>query len=139
MSGSTNFGSVEVEWLGHASVKLKDSDGKTIYIDPWSDVLDGNEEKADIIVSTHDHFDHFDKKAIQALKKRDTVLICTEESEDEVPEEMTYKIIEPGISIDLKGTRFKGVHAYNLDKFREENKPYHPKGFSTILKGLNKK
>ncbi|MFB6204469.1 MAG: MBL fold metallo-hydrolase [Candidatus Nanohaloarchaea archaeon] len=131
MRGSASFDSVEVEWLNHASFKLKDSDGFVVYVDPWSDFLEGDEEKADAIISTHDHFDHFDKKAIQSLKKRDTVLVCTSESEDEVPEDLSYKVIEPGRSVKAHGLRVKGVHAYNIDKFREPDTPYHPKGFST--------
>lgn len=131
MRGSTEFDTVQVDWIDHATVKLKDSDGFTVYIDPWSDVLDGDEEKADVIVSTHDHFDHFDKKAIQALKKRNTVLILTEDSEDDAPEEMETKVIKPGTSIKAHDHRFKGVHAYNVDKFREPDTPYHPKGLCT--------
>ncbi len=126
-----NIESVEVDWLGHATVKLQDSDGKTVYIDPWSDVMKDDMDKADLVISTHDHFDHFDKKAIQSLKKKDTVLVCTEESEEEVPEDMSYNLIKPGISVKAKGTRIKGVHAYNIDKFREPDTPYHPKGYST--------
>ena len=123
-------------------VKLEDSDGQVVYIDPWTDVMKDREyEKADTIISTHDHFDHFDKKAIQQLEKSDTVLVCTEESEDEVPEDLSYKVIEPGKSIDASGVKVKGVHAYNVDKFRESGDPYHPKGFCTgvilELDGLN--
>lgn len=133
MESNASFDGVEVEWLGHASVKLKDSDGFTVYIDPWSDVMEGNREyeKADVIVSTHDHFDHFDKKMVQQLKKRDTVLVCTEESEEEVPEDLSHKVIEPNRSVKVKNHIIKGVHAYNLDKFREPDTPYHPKGFCT--------
>lgn len=126
-----NIESVEVDWIGHATVKLQDSDGKTVYIDPWSDVMDDQNEQADFIVSTHDHFDHFDKKAIQSLKKRDTVLVCTEQSEEEIPEDISFKIIKPGTGVKTKNTKIKGVHAYNIDKFREPDMPYHPKGFST--------
>lgn len=126
-----NIESAEVDWIGHATVKLEDSDGKTVYIDPWSNVMKGEMNSADLVISTHNHFDHFDKKAIQALKKRDTVLICTEKSEPEVPEDISYNVIKPGISVKAKGIRVKGVHAYNIDKFREPNTLYHPKGFST--------
>lgn len=133
MRGSTEFDTVEVDWIDHASVKLKDSDGFTVYIDPWSDVMDANKEyeKADVIISTHDHFDHFDKKAIQALKKRNTVLILTEQSEDEAPEEIETKVFKPGTSVKAHGHRFKGVEAYNVDKFRAEDEPFHPKGLCT--------
>lgn len=123
--------SVDIQWLGHASVKLVNSDDKVVYIDPWSDVMSGEEEDADIIVSTHDHFDHFDKKAIQSLKKRDTVLVCTEDSIDDAPQEIKSKVIKPGTSVNAKKTRFKGVQAYNVDKFREPDVPFHPKGFCT--------
>lgn len=127
------FGSVEVDWVGHASVKLKDSDGFTVYVDPWSEVMNMSRDwdKADIIISTHDHFDHFDKKIIQKLKKRDTVLVCTEQSKDEVPEDVEFKVIKPGRSVKVKGRRIRGVHGYNVDKFREPDTPFHPKGFCT--------
>lgn len=126
-----NIDSVEVDWIGHATVKLRDSDGKTVYIDPWSDVMKDDMEKADLIISTHDHDDHFDRKAIQSLKKPDTVLLCAEESEPEVPEGIIHKLIQPGESVKAKNVEIKCVHAYNIDKFREQDTPYHPKGFST--------
>lgn len=127
------FGSVSVEWLGHASVKFEDSDGFTVYIDPWSDVMGGNKtyDKADLIISTHDHFDHFDVKAIQRLKKDDTVLVCTAESEEEAPEDIETRVIRPNSTVKAHGHRIRGVHAYNVDKFRSPGEPFHPKGFST--------
>lgn len=128
-----NFDTVETEWLGHASVKLKDSDGFIVYIDPWSDVMDQpvEWEKADIIISTHDHFDHFDKKIIQKLKKRDTVLVCTEQSEDKVPEDLSYKVIKPFTGVKVKNMRIKGVEAYNRPEYRESDEIFHEKGLCT--------
>ncbi|MFB6145715.1 MAG: MBL fold metallo-hydrolase [Candidatus Nanohaloarchaea archaeon] len=131
MRGSTTFGTVEVDWFDHASLKFKDSDGLVVYVDPWSEVMSGELEKADVIISTHDHFDHFDKKMIQELKKKGTVVVCTEDSEDEVPEDLESKVIKPGRSVKAKGLRIRGVYAYNVDKFREPDTPFHPKGFCT--------
>jgi L-ascorbate metabolism protein UlaG (beta-lactamase superfamily) len=127
------FDSVEATWYGHASVKLVDSDGFTVYVDPWTEVMgDMSEEaKADVIISTHSHFDHFDKKAIQALKKRGTVVICTEDSEDEVPEDLETKIIRPGTNVRTKDHRFKGVEAYNMAEYRESDEIFHPQGLCT--------
>ncbi len=127
----TEVKGVEVELLGHASIKLQ-TPSKTVYIDPWSEVIE-EFEKADIIVSTHDHFDHFDLEAIEKLRKEDTLLLCTKQSEDSVPEDLEYKIIETGSSVETGGVVFKGVEAYNIDKFREENMPFHPKGFCVGL------
>ncbi len=128
---SADFDTVKVEFYGHASLKLVDSDGFTVYVDSWDDVMEDYQRDADVVVSTHDHFDHFDVKAIQQLKKRDTVLILTSESEDEAPEDIETKVIEPGRSVKAHGHRFMGVHAYNVDKFRESGEPFHPKGFCT--------
>jgi L-ascorbate metabolism protein UlaG (beta-lactamase superfamily) len=128
----TEFDSVDVEWYGHASLKLVDSDGQVVYIDPWSEVMTDEEyERADVIVSTHDHFDHWDKKMVQKLKKRDTVLVCTADSEHEAPQDITTRVIEPNRTVKAKRINFHGVHAYNVDKYREPNKPFHPKGFCT--------
>lgn len=121
-------GSVDVTWLGHASVKLVDSDSFTVYIDPWSDVMPRENEPADVIVSTHDDFDHFDVKAIQSVKKRDTVLVCHPLSADSVPEDLDHKTLEPGRSVKVKGKRFRGVHAYNNDKMQESGEPFHARG-----------
>ena len=128
-----DFETVEVEWLGHASVKLKDLDGFTVYIDPWSDVMAGSKEweKADIIISTHDHFDHFDKKIIQQVKKKGTVLVCTEQSKEEVPEDVSYKVIKPGRSVKVKGRRIRGFHAYNTENYRDTDEIFHEKGLCT--------
>lgn len=128
---SVSIQGVDIEWLGHASVKIRDSDGFLVYVDPWSEVMKGDYEEADLIISTHNHFDHFDKKMIQQLKNRDTSLICTEESESNVPKGLEYRVIEPNRSVKVKSHKFRGVHAYNIDKFREPDTPYHPRGFCT--------
>ena len=54
---------MEIFWLGHAAFKIKTENGKVIYLDPYQ--LGGNEEKADIVVASHSHFDHFSKGDIQ--------------------------------------------------------------------------
>lgn len=133
MRGSTEFDNVQVDWIDHASLKLKDSDGFTVYVDPWSEVMDANAEyeKADVIISTHNHFDHFDEEAIQALKKENTVLILTEQSAGDAPEDIETRVIEPGEDVKAHSHNFEGVHAYNVDKFREPDTPFHPKGLCT--------
>ena len=50
------IGDITIEWLGHATFRIK-SKRTIIYTDPF--VLDSNAEKADFILVTHDHYDHF--------------------------------------------------------------------------------
>ncbi len=121
---------VELYWLGHASVKLVDSNDTAVYIDPWSEVMQEADEHpaADIIISTHDDRDHFDVKAIQAVKKDSTTVVCHPDSADDVPEDVSFKRLEPGRSVKVHDKRIRGVHAYNLDKFDSPDVPYHAKG-----------
>ena len=50
-----DFEGIKIEWLGHASFRIS-TDKVTIYIDPYN--LKKGERKADIILITHEHYDH---------------------------------------------------------------------------------
>lgn len=63
----------EIIWLTHAAFKIKLNSGKNIYLDPYQ--LGKDEEKADVIVSSHTHGDHFSKSDIKKIWKDDTILI----------------------------------------------------------------
>ena len=70
-------------YLGHASFKIE-SDGKTVFIDPW---LDGptspikvkDVKEADLVLVTHDHGDHGYKEAIEICKKTGACFIAINE------------------------------------------------------------
>ena len=64
---------MEIFWLGHASFKIKMFSGRIIYLDPYK--IKNGEEKADIIISSHSHGDHFSSSDIKKLWKDDTVLL----------------------------------------------------------------
>jgi L-ascorbate metabolism protein UlaG (beta-lactamase superfamily) len=90
---------MEIIWLGHAAFKIKMFSGRIIYLDPYN-IKDG-EEKADIIVSSHTHGDHFSRSDIKKIWRDDTVLLGPASIENslkkfggkglEIGEEFAYK------------------------------------------------
>ena len=66
--------------IKHASMEL-DFDGLVIQVDPVTDgtppVTDYTQwRKADVILITHDHYDHVDAQAVAALSKDGTVIVA---------------------------------------------------------------
>lgn len=65
-----------IGFIEHGSL-IMSFDGKTMYIDPVSEYTDYSRlPKADIILITHEHDDHLDKKAIEAVEKSGTRIIA---------------------------------------------------------------
>lgn len=62
-------------YIGHASLRLTTSDGKIIYVDPYAGNDSNYELSADLILVTHDHFDH---NEISIIKHRENATIITE-------------------------------------------------------------
>jgi L-ascorbate metabolism protein UlaG (beta-lactamase superfamily) len=110
-----------VAWLGHDSFRLTGS--KTVYIDPWH--IAAGAPPADLILVTHEHFDHFDKGDVERLWQPSTVLVGPAEVTRQV--EGDTRTVAPGDSVTIAGVTVRAVPAYNLDKFREPGVPFHPR------------
>ncbi len=109
------YNGVEITWLKHAGFRIKGS--KVVYIDPYE--IPEELEKADLILVTHDHFDHMDMKSIKKLSKDDTVVVHPSGCIVEGFESCEVKV---GEEIEIKGVKVKPVPAYNVDKpFHKEN------------------
>jgi L-ascorbate metabolism protein UlaG (beta-lactamase superfamily) len=74
--------------IGHASVKIKTKTGIVIYIDPY--YKGDYSEPADIILVTHDHFDH---NKIELVTKKESTKIITHK---EALVDGEYKIFKEG-------------------------------------------
>lgn len=103
-----------IEWLGHASVKI--SGEKIIYIDPWNIK---KEDKADIILITHSHYDHCSPEDIERLRKEGTVVVAPQDCISKTGRET--KVLQPGEKLTLGVVEIEAVPAYNLKK------PFHPR------------
>lgn len=110
-----------LEWLGHASFKITGE--KVIYIDPFK--LKGNEEKADLILITHEHFDHCSPEDISKIQKEDTIIVAPEDCKAKLTGNM--ETILPNSEKTVAGIKIETIPAYNIDKFREPGIPFHPK------------
>ena len=81
----TSSGDLQITFIGHASLGFRY--GKlVVYVDPVSQYADfAMLVKADIVLVTHEHGDHLDPKAIQALRTDKTVLVGTAKCASQVP------------------------------------------------------
>jgi L-ascorbate metabolism protein UlaG (beta-lactamase superfamily) len=110
-------GKINLEFLGHASFKIIVLD-KTIYFDPY--VLPDKIEKADLILITHDHYDHCDESNVRKLLKDDGIVVAPSACATKLPG-LEIRKVKPGEKFNLRGIEIEAVHAYNPDK------NYHPK------------
>ncbi|MFX0059601.1 MAG: MBL fold metallo-hydrolase [Candidatus Hodarchaeota archaeon] len=123
---------MEIFWLGHACFKIKMFSGRIIYLDPYQ--LKKEEEKADIIVSSHTHGDHFSESDIKKIWREDTILIGPESISDSL-KKFHGEPIKIGHSFDYKDLSIQLVPAYTFKKVT------HPKGngwAGTIIESAGK-
>lgn len=121
----TAAGNLEVTFIGHATLMLN-FDGKIIHIDPFSQSADyAKLPKADIIILTHHHGDHFDLEALQHLRVEKTIVVLTEICAETVEGGIVMK---DGDTQTVGGITIKAVPAYNLVHKRDNGEFFHPKG-----------
>ena len=121
----TSAGELKITFVGHASLFFTFG-GKVFHIDPYSIVGDYSQlPKADVILITHDHRDHLDLKALNAVRTPGTIVvltrICAKQVEDGI-------ILDNGDTTVLAGVRIDAIPAYNIVHKRDTGEPYHPKG-----------
>ena len=117
---------VKISWLGHDGFKIEDGK-ETLVIDPFKLKRDS---KADYVLISHEHFDHCNAEDLKKVVKPNATTIaaivaCNEEARKASPKEI--KIVKPGDHIKLGGFDVRAVPAYNINKFAENGKPFHPK------------
>ncbi|MGA2090396.1 MAG: MBL fold metallo-hydrolase [Endomicrobiales bacterium] len=121
--------------ISHASFVIE-ADSVTIYVDPTGDVKKYKSfPPPDIILVTHEHYDHFDKKLISALKNEKTMIIGPQV----VIDELSYgNIVRNGESKMCGSVTIEAVPAYNMSA---EKLKYHPKGVGNgyVVTVLNKR
>ena len=118
---STNGLDRSVHWLGHAGFLVRVA-GKNVYIDPYRAP---SGPAADVILITHDHFDHFSPDDVRRLAGRRTRLI----GPPTVTEQLKGRAVSitPGETAEVDGIELTAVAAYNTNKLNSDGKPFHPR------------
>lgn len=126
---------VVITFIKHGTLSLT-FDKKIIQIDPVSMYADYTTfPNADYILVTHEHADHLDQKAIDALMGKGTLLILNESSRNKIGKGETMKNgdthkIDDQITIDA-------VPAYNTTPGKEKFHPQHrDNGYVLTIDGL---
>ncbi len=119
-----------VTWFGHDAFKLVGG-GAVVYVDPWQ--MPEGAEAANLVLVSHDHFDHCAPDDIARIATPATTILAAFAALPKL-EGITAKVraVGPGETIELDGITVETVPAYNLDKFREPGKPFHPKSDSSV-------
>jgi len=101
-----------VHWLGHSAFRLELPSGTAVYIDPY--MLDPEAKKADVILITHGHADHFSPADIARIAGKNTRLFGPETLKGKVGGDFTA--LKPGGSAEPLGIAINAVPAYNIGK-----------------------
>ena len=98
-----------IHWLGHDTFKITGE--KVIYTDPFKVK---KADSADIILITHEHYDHCSPDDIKKLQGPQTVIVAPADCAAKL--KGNIKIVKPGDTLDVSGIRIEVVPSYNTNK-----------------------
>lgn len=116
-------GQITITFFKHASLSIE-RDGRYIYVDPVDEYADyGRLPKADMILITHSHYDHFDMAAVEKLQKTGTCVVCDKTTAEAF--EFDCITMTPGATAaPLSCVEVEAVPAYNIS---EGHLQFHPR------------
>lgn len=114
---------ITVTFFQHASLAIDWLD-RHIYIDPVGENIDWTKlPKADAIMITHSHYDHFDLSVVEVLRGKNCEIICDKTTAEAFEHDCTTML--PGdTAVPFEGLSIKAVRAYNIT---DGHTQFHPK------------
>lgn len=142
------YNGIQIQWLGHDGFKItvkaesrqhvedssrssgdngigpgRNTNDISIYIDPYQISKDKFKNDAQILLITHNHFDHLSIEDIQHITNENTIIIAADECIEKLKGVQSREIIpvKQGNTKLVNEVPIEAVPAYNT------NKQYHPK------------
>lgn len=98
-----------IHWLGHDTFKIT---GKNvIYTDPFKI---RKKDTADIILITHDHYDHCSPEDVKKIQGSGTVIVTTPDCASKLSGDV--RTVKPGDRVSVHDVEIEAVPSYNTDK-----------------------
>lgn len=112
----------DIKVFTQSSIRIK-GDGLTVYLDPFQ--MDEEPHDADLVLITHDHYDHFSPEDLTKVRRADTTFVVPRKMEGDarraLGRDARIETVAPGGHYEVAGLAFETVAAYNT------NKAFHPK------------
>ena len=130
---------LKIRWHGHDTFSVESE--VRIFFDPYKL---SKQSEADLILISHDHFDHLSLEDLQKISTIKTTIVAAKECVNKITG-IAFKEkmgIAPGEEKTVNGIRIRAVSAYNIDKINHDTKkPFHPKednkiGFLVNINGI---
>ena len=114
---------MDIQVFTQNSIKITGQSGIVIYIDPFE--IKGEQQDADYILWTHEHYDHLSPDDVAKVRKAGTKYVFPKTMKNSVKELIAddgkaYEV-EPNMVQEIDGLKLQVVPAYN------NLKPFHPK------------
>lgn len=118
----------KIAWLGHDGFRINAE--KTVYFDPYQ--IEGG-PVADLILISHDHFDHCSPEDVAKIQGPETVIVTEKDSAKKLKGDV--RVLKSGETLNLGDVKIEAVPSYNTDK------DFHPKkngwlGFIVEIEGV---
>jgi L-ascorbate metabolism protein UlaG (beta-lactamase superfamily) len=121
----TSSGDLKITFIGHSSLIFTFHD-KTFHVDPFSKLAEyAALPRADVIIITHEHRDHFDLAAIAKVRTEKTTVVLTATAAKQLSGGI---IMKNGEVRTVEGVTIEAVPAYNIIHKRDTGEPFHPRG-----------
>ena len=110
----------KIEWLesshpyGSACIRINNK--QTIYIDPAYLSEENMKKKADLVLLSHSHEDHFSVETLKNLVKPTTIIVCPSDCEVALVQDcfnFNIYVIKPGETVKFNQVKIESIPAYS--------------------------